>query len=930
MKSTLKKWISAGLAAVLALNLFVPAAYADIDAGIADPAPASVADALSEVNADAAPLTFTYPSPEGLFAPGDDYEATCYYTDGYFGGSSFIYNPSLATMSLALAMAGSGSLAEGSGYSHQDQNIRALFRAIGMDESRIEANEWFYQRPTRDSIGVAVGSKSISVDGEDSTLIAVVIRGGGYGAEWASNFTLGAEGEHAGFHKAKDDALDFLRGYIARQQIEGPVTWWITGYSRGGAVANLLGGAIDNDLSQDHPSLLGDRLRCKAEDVYVYCFEPPANTDVEEAVDYGNIFNILNYDDLVVYSVPAVYGFGRYGINLILPARGLTSNYDELEKKVSEIFTALGSHGEYNYGTFQMKKLGLRWKITRSGSRLRLTPSLIQNDTANPVAQGTFFSDYWTYFATKVGKNREYYATNREDDFREIAGILFGLTYEQLDQLTASLESIASRNTATVARTFRNYLLLRALRRTDDRDMLFQLLSDWLNAAVRQTGYTDYSPEMVDHASKELAPALLSMILGNLNGFVTLVENSQRLTNCHLPDLAFAWVSSMDKNYDPEAKVTFANGLQRIVSVYSDQEDAVQVSAYASADTASTDGSSTVSLADATLADTASADGSSTVSPADATLADTTSADGSFVSSLTEDEKTTAMVFPSDQDYGFAITAKEDCMISLNAVEYLPLSGEYTRNVNFVDVPLAAGDTLRGTLSGKTLCGTLSGGTLSDDTPRGTLSGGTLSDIVLCDADGHALAPAADLAGEDAKEALYEVSVRASQNYTAEGDEAAIRAAQINAVESDVPETVGNDMAAYADAGLTTAGIVLGGGVFPRGRYATVEAVPAEGFTFDGWFADGKKLSAETEYTFRVEKDCVLEAHFLPQPSSVTPVTPAKPTLSDLWKAAHLGGRGIVKTIRTVVSNVVSLRSILLRATAPETSSKTGSMFTSY
>jgi hypothetical protein len=292
------------------------------------------------------------------------------------------------------------------------------------------------------------------------------------------------------------------------------------------------------------------------------------------------------------------------------------------------------------------------------------------------------------------------------------------------------------------------------------------------------------------------------------------------------------------------------------------------------------------------------------------------------------------MVFPSDQDYGFAITAKEDCMISLNAVEYLPLSGEYTRNVNFVDVPLAAGDTLRGTLSGKTLCGTLSGdtlcGTLSGDTLCGTLSGGTLSDIVLCDADGHALAPAADLAGEDAKEALYEVSVRASQNYTAEGDEAAIRASQSNAVENDVSETAGEVMAAYADAGLTTAGIVLGGGVFPHGRYATVEAVPAEGFTFDGWFADGKKLSAETEYTFRVEKDCVLEAHFLPQPSSVTPVTPAKPTLSDLWKAAHLGGRGIVKTIQTVVSNVVSLRSLLLRATAPETSSKTGSMFTSY
>ena len=47
-------------------------------------------------------LTFSYNS-------GEDYTATCYYTNDYFVGSSYEYNSSLATMSMSLAMSAFGN-----------------------------------------------------------------------------------------------------------------------------------------------------------------------------------------------------------------------------------------------------------------------------------------------------------------------------------------------------------------------------------------------------------------------------------------------------------------------------------------------------------------------------------------------------------------------------------------------------------------------------------------------------------------------------------------------------------------------------------------------------------------------------------------------------------------------------------------------------
>ena len=554
---------------------------------------------------DAQELTFRYVSTEQLFADGVEVEEKCYYTDDYFKDSSYEYNPGLATMSLALSMSTFGSAEGYDDYSKKAENAKQLMRDIGMDTDSICANEWFDVKPTRDSIGAIVGHKHI-IDGEDEyTLIAIAMRGAGYESEWASNLTIGAEGQHKGFTEAKEDVWEFLGRYISEQDISGPVKMWVTGYSRGGAVANLIGGEIDDlvtaaDGREDPVSFAGNDVQLTAdgsdsplplagndvlrsgngitfrkEDVFVYCFEPPAgrliadaSADVNASDDiyyadgfedaYGNIFNIINPSDIVVHYGPAAYGFGRYGIDLCLPSKGLTEGFDAMEERIADIYNSLGSK-EYIDSDFHMKKLDVSWRTVRKGKRILITPRLVINDMANQMSQGAFISDYMTFLANDIIGGREKYAGVYEDEIRELLGIVFGASQEQNQLFANALAVRAKNNVGTAARTYRNYMILRLLRGSADRTMLWQLLSDWLNTSLADAGFEDYDAETVDKAGKDLGALMSSLVLRRVNYFVTLMENIEGITQAHYPELCFAWISSMDDNYYPGAKTVFQN-----------------------------------------------------------------------------------------------------------------------------------------------------------------------------------------------------------------------------------------------------------------------------------------------------------------------------------------------------------------------------------
>jgi uncharacterized protein YegL len=158
--------------------------------------------------------SFTYASP--ISQPIDDethdFEETYYYSDDYFKKDSSEYNIHLATMSLCLELSawGSNDVGRNAGvdvYKNKSVNAQNLLKDLG--ESGIAIDSWFEQKPETDSIGVIAGSKDVLFNGENYTIIAVAVRGGGYEKEWASNFTLGKSGQHQGFSEAKQNIRNF-------------------------------------------------------------------------------------------------------------------------------------------------------------------------------------------------------------------------------------------------------------------------------------------------------------------------------------------------------------------------------------------------------------------------------------------------------------------------------------------------------------------------------------------------------------------------------------------------------------------------------------------------------------------------------------------------------------------------------------------------
>lgn len=227
-----------------------------------------------------------------------------YYSDAFFSSSSGSYNHKLAIMSLGMTMAAFTYKSDG------DRYIRELFHSIGCDDRTVETVKFGRNKPTDDSCGYAFAAKRLP---DGSYLIPVVIRSHHYGGEWVSNAHVVAEAYplySAGFKAAADGVFNALTKYIsARGLAAEKLKIWVTGFSRGGAVSNLLGAKLNASdfISRDN--------------VFVYTFASP-RTVSDEAVPFaGNIFNIVSEMDIVPRVPLRSWGYVRCGTDLILPCK---------------------------------------------------------------------------------------------------------------------------------------------------------------------------------------------------------------------------------------------------------------------------------------------------------------------------------------------------------------------------------------------------------------------------------------------------------------------------------------------------------------------------------------------------------------------------------------------------------------------------------
>ena len=272
-----------------------------------------------------------------------DIEHEYYYSDSFFAHSSLQYDHQLALATLGMVGAAFNTWASEAKYwangdVGRENSLDAAYTKLGYGDAKYRYYDIDVGK-AGDFVGWSTARKTITLNGRRTTIVALILRGGGYGGEWVSNLHTGAGHAHSGFIIPVNEVFTDLKNYLAAAQKAGElglVKLWMGGYSRGAAVANLLAARLDKEL----PGLA-------REDVFVYTFATPVALGPQDypnlQQDYdnnhnadgtlkttwaaSNIYNILSSGDLVPRVLPAEWGYHRNGNDRFLPS---TQNEKEL------------------------------------------------------------------------------------------------------------------------------------------------------------------------------------------------------------------------------------------------------------------------------------------------------------------------------------------------------------------------------------------------------------------------------------------------------------------------------------------------------------------------------------------------------------------------------------------------------------------------
>ena len=476
---------------------------------------------------DARTVTVRYASGHG--ENDHDYEATFTYSDELFTKSGYTYRQDLAEMSLGLAFAAFSSKDSqySDNYATGNRNFVSMAEQCGFEN--IQSNKWMFQPAETDSIGINCASKTIRDNGGSYTLIAVGVRGNNYHAEWGGNARLDATGEHKGFALGRDQALDYLRSYIADTGISGRVKIWIAGYSRGAAVSNMVGGALDNGYS------LGEGVSLSPHDLYCYCYETPMGTTKNQVQGrlYDNIQNLVNANDLVTYVAFDNWDFARYGVDHVVPTKG-DNNYLNYKAKMLREFYQIPNNGGNIYWPDHFQAWGIDPKDITSGDLGKIFKV--------NMTQKEFYADLSEAITTCLVSSRADYAENMQDFLIALLGDIFGK---------------ADRDTSAVAMTFAKKL-------QDNWQKIFysltipgmikngtavRLITGYLVEALQENGIVTYDLEGIEAAVAMLVPRLSKMALKYPGTTMTLLANLVVIMSAHFGESCLAWMRSLPDDY---------------------------------------------------------------------------------------------------------------------------------------------------------------------------------------------------------------------------------------------------------------------------------------------------------------------------------------------------------------------------------------------
>lgn len=447
------------------------------------------------------------------------------YSDGYFTDTAYLYRQDLATATMAMCLA-AGNVADPARYAEGPANLKDFFDQIGFED--FEANADFTNRPERNTFGVGIANKQITVNGEKYTVIAIGLRGCGYYAEWAGDLNVGLSDEHAGFAICRDKAVEFLQAYLAKHtEITGRIKVWCTGYSRGAAGANMVGGALD-DMYLAGQSV-GQNVTLSPKDIYIYTFEAPMGADITRVNGriYENIHNVVNYNDLVVKVPPENMGFARYGVDHVMPSNKLDGNYNDLKAEMLKVFETFENAGDYRIDDF-------KYVTITPGATADKIISSIRGDV---MTQGEFLDILTEKLFTEVFTTRaEIYEA--QDDIQELIVPIIGTYPDQWDTVKDSLAANAKDNMAR---------LISSLMQGEDSALA--VVTDIFLDTMRDAGITSYNSAQVKEMLRPLVKLLVKVVTVCPDELATLLYNVVGIMSAHYGELGMSWMLTIPADY---------------------------------------------------------------------------------------------------------------------------------------------------------------------------------------------------------------------------------------------------------------------------------------------------------------------------------------------------------------------------------------------
>lgn len=411
-----------------------------------------------------------------------------YYSDQYFKTSSLKMNNHLTTMSLNLTL----NIIP-SNETDEITNIKDLLGQIGFKDLR------FYDllgETTAYTIGNVIAHKKIN----NFDVVLVAIRGERYGSEWASDFLAGENGNHKGFEEAKNQIVKRLDDYLKEYDLD-KIKIWITGYSRAGAIANLLGTHINEHL---------DDYNIKEDDLYVYTFEAPNSSSSDKK--YNNIYNITNYNDPVNYVPFRDWNLYSNG-NVIDITEEKTIILKKLKISLTDFNIEIVDNGEMNKQEFINKFIDL---LAHNIDRKLYTENL-EKPLSNILERIFKLTDFEMNELKRLVKTTIDKLKNDKDLISIFIGYIFSNNSNDklINKITATLKSVYETENIKLSKD--DYLLVENLIEPAINTFMPIVMEDFINSDGKLGTILTFAYNIEDIISEHYSISTLKKIIENDN-----------------------------------------------------------------------------------------------------------------------------------------------------------------------------------------------------------------------------------------------------------------------------------------------------------------------------------------------------------------------------------------------------------------------------